>query len=115
MRTWSVVCIIAAVREWDMVSVDPIKVGLLGFGLGGSTFHASLIAQEPHLALTAVATSRADAVRKRFPRVATYGSPAEVIADPAVDLVIVATPDSTHGPLARLALEAGKHVVIEKP
>ena len=93
----------------------PIKVGLLGFGLGGATFHASLIEQEPRLALTAVATSRAAEVRKRFPQVALYGSPAEVIADPAVDLVIVATPDTTHGPLARLALEAGKHVVVEKP
>ncbi len=93
----------------------PIKVGLLGFGLGGSTFHASLIAEEPRLALTAVATSRAADVRKRFPHVALYSSPAEVIADPAVDLVIVATPDTTHGPLARLALEAGKHVVVEKP
>jgi scyllo-inositol 2-dehydrogenase (NADP+) len=98
-----------------MVLSDPIKVGLLGFGLGGSTFHASLIAREPRLALTAVATSRTAAVRQRFPQVATYGSPTEVIADPAVDLVIVATPDTTHGPLARLALEAGKHVVVEKP
>ena len=98
-----------------MVSIDPIKVGLLGFGLGGSTFHASLIAEEPRLVLAAVATSRTDDVRKRFPKVAVYGSPAEVIADPTVDLVIVATPDTTHGPLARLALEAGKHVVVEKP
>ena len=98
-----------------MMSINPIKVGLLGFGLGGSTFHASLIAEEPGLALTAVATSRTDDVRKRFPKAAVYGSPAEVIADPAVDLVIVATPDTTHGPLARLALESGKHVVVEKP
>ena len=98
-----------------MMSINPIKVGLLGFGLGGSTFHASLIAEEPGLALIAVATSRTDDVRKRFPKAAVYGSPAEVIADPAVDLVIVATPDTTHGPLARLALESGKHVVVEKP
>ena len=97
------------------MSTEPIKVGLLGFGLGGSVFHAKLIAEEPRLALTAVASSRSDEVRKRFPHVAVYGSPAQVIADPAVDLVIVATPDTTHGALARLALEAGKHVVVEKP
>ena len=97
------------------MSTNPIKVGLLGFGLGGSTFHASLIAEEPCLSLTAVATSRTDDVRKRFPHVAVYDSPARVIADPSVDLVIVATPDPTHEPLARLALEAGKHVVVEKP
>ena len=97
------------------MSNAPIKVGLLGFGLGGSVFHASLIAQEPRLELTAVATSRTADVRKRFPNVTVYNSPAEVIADASVDLVVVATPDATHGPLARSALEAGKHVVVEKP
>jgi scyllo-inositol 2-dehydrogenase (NADP+) len=97
------------------VSTEPIKVGLLGFGLGGSVFHAALIAAEPGLRLTAVATSRIDEVRKRFPQVGICDSPTSVIGDPAVDLVIVATPDTTHGSLARQALEAGKHVVVEKP
>lgn len=95
------------------MSTEPIKVGLLGFGLSGSVFHAALIAEEPRLVLTAVATSRTDEVRKRFPHVAVCGSPAQVMA--SVDLVIVATPDTTHGALARRALEAGKHVVVEKP
>ena len=93
----------------------PIKVGLLGFGLGGSVFHASLIAEQPRLQLVAVASSRSQDVRKRFPSAAVRESPAEVIADTSVDLVVVATPDATHAELAGAALRAGKHVVVEKP
>lgn len=83
------------------MSMVPVKVGLLGFGLGGSVFHASLISEEPRLALTVVATSRADEVRRRFPQVAVCGSPAEVIADPAVDqaLLLFGHPQSITGDL----------------
>lgn len=94
---------------------EPTRVGLLGFGLAGSVFHASLISAEPRLRLVTTASSRASEVLKRFPDVTVRQEPAEVIADPAVDLVVVATPDATHAMLAQSALEAGKHVVIDKP
>ena len=77
-----------------------VRVGLVGRGTAGTIFHAPLIRAVPALELAAVAGS-ADA--------------AETIADPAIELIVIATPNATHFPLARAALEAGKHVVIDKP
>lgn len=91
-----------------------IRTGLIGFGLGGTAFHAPLIDAVDGLALAAVGTSRTDAVAAAYPGVPAM--PAEaVIADPTIDLVVVSTPNATHFPLAQAALDAGKHVVIDKP
>ncbi|PWC85199.1 oxidoreductase [Azospirillum sp. TSH100] len=91
-----------------------LSVGLLGFGLAGSVFHAPLIRSEPRLRLTAVASSRIDDIRRSAPGVEPTTAEA-VIADPSIDLVVVATPNTSHASLAREALLAGKHVVIDKP
>ena len=77
-----------------------IRVALLGRGMAGTVFHAPLIRAVPALELAAIAGS-ADAEA--------------AIAAPDVDLVVVATPNLTHFPLAAAALEAGKHVVVDKP
>lgn len=91
-----------------------LSVGLLGFGLAGSVFHAPLIQSEPRLRLTAVASSRIDDIRRAAPGAQATTAEA-VIADPSIDLVVIATPNTSHAPLAREALLAGKHVVIDKP
>ncbi|WP_372399313.1 oxidoreductase [Azospirillum sp. HJ39] len=91
-----------------------LSVGLLGFGLAGSVFHAPLILCEPRLRLTAVASSRVDDIR-RVVSGAQAATADAVIADPSIDLVVIATPNTSHAPLARAALLAGKHVVIDKP
>ncbi|KRC78243.1 oxidoreductase [Sphingomonas sp. Root241] len=92
-----------------------IRTGLIGFGLGGTAFHAPLIHAVPELDLAAIVTSRADAVHARYPGVSVVPEAAALLADPAIELVVVCTPNDTHFPLARAALEAGKHVVIDKP
>lgn len=91
-----------------------LSVGLLGFGLAGSVFHAPLIQSEPRLRLTAIASSRTDDIRRSAPGAEATTAEA-VIADPTIDLVVIATPNTSHAPLAREALLAGKHVVIDKP
>ena len=96
-----------------------LRVVLLGYGTGGSIFHAPLITSVPGLVLTAVVTGnpeRQDAVRQRYPGVAVLPDPAPVFDAPAnCDLVVITTPNRTHVPLATRALEAGLPVVIDKP
>jgi scyllo-inositol 2-dehydrogenase (NADP+) len=92
-----------------------IQVGLIGFGLAGRCFHAPLILADPQLHLAAVATSRvAEAAAFRHDLI-VYPDGEALIHDPALDLVVIATPSASHAPLARAAIEAGKHVVIDKP
>src|SRR5215207_3856396 len=92
-----------------------IGVGLIGYGLGGSAFHAPLVQAEPGLRLHVVATSRAEQVRRDHPGVAVVASAAELLAEEAVELVVVAAPNAVHAELAGAALRAGRHVVVDKP
>jgi scyllo-inositol 2-dehydrogenase (NADP+) len=101
------------------VNAPDLRVGLLGYGLAGSAFHAPLIATTPGLGLAAVVTSqpqRAAAARRDHPGVEVLAT-ADLLwrrAD-SLDLVVVATPNSTHVPLACAALAAGLPVVVDKP
>ena len=92
-----------------------IGVGLIGYGLGGAVFHAPLIQAEPRLRLHVVVTSRAGQVERDHPGVRVVASADELLADPAVELVVVAAPNAVHHELAAAALLAGRHVVVDKP
>jgi scyllo-inositol 2-dehydrogenase (NADP+) len=93
----------------------PVGVGLVGYGLAGSALHAPLIEAEPRLRLLAVASRRPEAVRRDLPAVRVVATPAELLEDPGVDLLVVAAPTAAHSQLATQALAAGRHVVVEKP
>jgi scyllo-inositol 2-dehydrogenase (NADP+) len=93
----------------------PIRVGLIGYGLAGAAFHAPLITALDTFALAAVVTSRADAVAQALPRARVVRDVETVLADPAIDLIVIAAPDAAHASLAQAALAAGKHVVVDKP
>jgi predicted dehydrogenase len=94
---------------------ERLRVGLIGYGYAGKTFHAPLVAAVPALELAAVASSDAAKVHADWPGVAVHASPAELIARDDIDLVVIATPNDSHHPLARDALHAGRHVVVDKP
>jgi predicted dehydrogenase len=94
---------------------DPIRVALIGYGYAGKTFHAPLLAAEPGLALTLVASRDAAKVLADLPGVAVTPDPLAAATSDAVDLIVIAAPNDAHAPLARAALAAGKHVVIDKP
>lgn len=93
--------------------MSQINVGLIGFGLAGSVFHAPLIASEPRMNLSAVATTRR--LPPEFAAARTFKDPYELVASKDVDLIVIATPNEAHVPLATAALVAGKHVVVDKP
>ena len=93
----------------------PINVALVGYGMAGRVFHAPLIRATPTLRLAAIATSRADEVAALDPAIHVAPNPSALFADPAITLVVIATPSATHATLAADAIRAGKHVVVDKP
>ncbi|WP_092601062.1 Gfo/Idh/MocA family oxidoreductase [Actinopolyspora xinjiangensis] len=102
-----------------MDSTGQFRVGLFGYGLAGAAFHAPLIEAQPRLRLDAVVTSspeRAERVAARHPRTRVHTTAEELFerAD-ELDLVVVATPNSSHADLTARALDAGIPVVVDKP
>lgn len=93
----------------------PIRVCLVGYGYATRTFHAPLIQAVPRLSVELVASSRPEHVRAELPGVAVEADPMRAVVDAGIDLVVIATPNDTHFPLAQAALRAGKHVVVDKP
>jgi predicted dehydrogenase len=92
-----------------------IKTALVGYGNAGKTFHSPLIDAAPSLDLAAVVSTRPEAVHANWPDVAVVGDFATVLADPSIELVVIATPNQMHAPQAIAALQAGKNVVVDKP
>ncbi|MGE6205241.1 oxidoreductase [Guptibacillus hwajinpoensis] len=92
-----------------------VKVGLVGFGFSGATFHAPVIESVQGLTITKVVSSNPEKVIKQFPEMEVVASTDELLNDRAIELVIITTPNEFHFPMAKQALEAGKHVVLEKP
>jgi predicted dehydrogenase len=92
-----------------------IRVGLIGFGYVSKTFHVPLLQATDGYRITAIASSQMAHVKAALPDVDILGDPREIAKHPEVDLVVIASPNSTHARLAESALRAGRHVVVEKP
>jgi len=95
---------------------SPVNVGVIGYGYSGRNFHSYLIGLEKRLKLYAVCVQNPDR-RKQAEKehgVKTYGNVDDLLKDENVQLVVVATPHNTHAELSIKAMEAGKHVVVEK-
>jgi len=92
-----------------------LRAGLVGYGFAGQTFHAPVLSAVPGLELAAVASSQPHKVHADWPGVTVVPGVEALVARTDIDLVVVATPNAQHFPVARAALEAGKHVVVDKP
>jgi len=96
-----------------------VRTAVIGYGVAGSVFHAPLIAATDGLALTAIVTgnaARAAAARDRYPDVSVLPTVDELWQRrTGIDLVVVASPNATHVPIAHAALDADLPVVVDKP
>jgi len=95
-----------------------INVALAGFGSGARFFNAPIIASVEGLEIKKILTSTPDnieAAKVDFPQSIVVNSYCEILKDSSIDLVVVATPNHIHKKQATKALEAGKHVIVEKP
>ncbi|KAJ5317671.1 hypothetical protein N7508_002179 [Penicillium antarcticum] len=94
------------------------NVGIVGYGFSAKIFHIPFVNEVPELKLYAVVqrTPKAgDDAEKDHPGVKSFRATEEMVQDPAIDIVIITTAPDSHFALSKLALEAGKHVVCEKP
>ena len=95
-----------------------VNVGLIGYGMAGQVFHAPVLSSIPGLLLASIRETRPENIRlaqSRYPEAQIVADSQAILADAAIDLVVLATPNTTHFSLARQALLAGKHVVVDKP
>jgi len=95
--------------------MSEIGVAVIGFGLAGRVFHAPFVSAVPGLRLEAIVQRRGDEASKAYPKARILRSVEEALSDSSISLIVVGTPNETHFSLARQALLAGKHVVIDKP
>ena len=92
-----------------------INVALASYGMSGQVFHAPLVSAHPQFNLYKVLERhRAESVN-RYPGVLIVKQYEDLLSDESVDLVVVNTPNAYHYEMTRAALEADKHVVVEKP
>jgi predicted dehydrogenase len=95
-----------------------LAVGILGYPRSIGRAHGTGVTTTPGLRLHAACDlnpERLSQARQDFPELKTYSSAEQLADDPAVDVVIVATPPNTHAALCLQMMAAGKHVVCEKP
>jgi scyllo-inositol 2-dehydrogenase (NADP+) len=96
-----------------------LRVALVGYGMGGSLFHAPFIAADPRLDLAVVVTAnpgRRTAVLARYPDTSLVGTVQDLLARlDDIDLVVVSTPNSTHMAIAEAVLLRRRPMVVDKP
>lgn len=93
----------------------PVKVGLAAFGMSGRVFHGPLISAHPDFELKAIVERTYRGARDYYPDVRIVRKFEDLLSDDSLELIVVDTPEITHYELSKKALEAGKHLVVEKP
>ena len=94
---------------------QPVRTALCSFGMSGWVFHAPFIAINPGFELYAVWERTKNLSQTKYPGVKIVRSLEEMLSDPSIELVVVNTPNATHYEYTKKVLQAGKHVIVEKP
>jgi len=95
--------------------MQKINAALCSFGMSGWVFHAPFIHAHNGFNLYGVYERSKDLAAEKYPSIKTYRSLDAMLADENIDLVVVNTPNATHYEFAKKALQAGKHIIVEKP
>ena len=95
--------------------MQTINTAILSFGMSGQVFHAPFLKVHPGFHLYAVWERSKNIAQDKYPGVKTYRQLEDLLADDCIELVVVNTPNFTHFEYTKKLLQAGKHVVVEKP
>jgi len=94
---------------------NQIKTALLAYGMSGKIFHAPFVKAHEGFELYAVLERHSKTAATDYPGVKSFDTMEQLLADPAIELVIVNTPNNLHFEQTKAVLEAGKHALVEKP
>ncbi|MBB6215713.1 putative dehydrogenase [Anaerosolibacter carboniphilus] len=98
--------------------IDKVRVGLIGFGLGGRVFHAPIIQSIDNFELAKIVSTKKETlehVKAIYPQTEVITDADLLFQDDLIDLIVVATPNTSHSEYVTKALLGNKHVVVEKP
>ncbi len=95
--------------------MKPIVTALCSFGMSGQVFHGPSLKVLPQYKIHKILERNHRISEKHYPQATIVNDFDKILHDPVVELVIVNTPDYLHFEMAKMAMEAGKHVVVEKP
>jgi predicted dehydrogenase len=99
------------------MSDEPKRIGVIGCGYWGINY-VRVFSELPGVEMARAADRRADRrqlLNQRFPALATCEDYAEIVTDPNIDAIVVATPAVAHYSVVKECLQRGKHVLVEKP
>jgi scyllo-inositol 2-dehydrogenase (NADP+) len=97
------------------LGIGGINTALCSFGMSGWVFHAPFLTTNPHFNFYGVWERTKNLAQEKYPAVKTFRTLEELLADDAIELVVVNTPSVTHYDFTKQVLNAGKHVIVEKP
>jgi len=92
-----------------------INAAVIGFGLSGKVFHAPFLFTHPGFILKKIVERHSDESKQIYPEIEVVKNYSELLQNPYLDMIVVGTPNTSHFEMTKDCLEAGKHVVVEKP
>ena len=92
-----------------------VKVGLCAFGMSGKVFHAPFLKEHHGFFMSAIVERSKEDSKEKYPNAEIYRSVEEMLKNADIEVVVVNTPVQTHFEYVKMALEAGKNVIVEKP
>ncbi len=92
-----------------------IGVGIVGFGFSSTTFHIPLLQTIEEYDIRAIVSSKEEVVKETLPNVQVEATIGGLVKRDDIDLVVITSPNTTHFPFVKEAIQHGKHVVVEKP